>query len=405
MVFVNQYFAPDEAATAQLLSDLVEAAAGDGHECRVVAADRGYADPSVRYPRRERWRGADVSRVRTTGFGRSSALGRAVDYLTFLLGALREIVFGGRADVVVGLSTPPILGALAVVAARLKGCRSAYWAMDVYPDLAFELGALRRRSLVGRVLSAVSRWTLARADLVVALGECMAATLEQRGGRPAVTIHNWADGASIRPLGPEESRVRAGRGWSGKLVVLYSGNLGLAHEFETLLDAANVMRDESGVVFAFCGTGPARAGVEAAVRARGLENVEFHPAVRRSELGELLGAGDVHVVTLRPGLEGLLVPSKFYGILAAGRPVLYVGPRAGEVYDLVSSSGCGRCVRPGEVGELVAALRAWKDDVGMRSHEGLLARRLFEARFTRAGQTARLASVIQALAEGRTVSA
>ncbi len=394
LLFVNQYAFPDEAATAQMLGDLVTAAGRIGHSCRVVTSDRSYRDGTVRYPRRERWNGTDVTRVRATAFDRISKAGRVVNWASFLGGAGARLLAGFRPDVIVGMSTPALLGALAVAGGRLRGVRSAYWAMDVYPDLAFELGVMRREGIAGRLFSKVSRWTLRSADLVIALGETMAERLRALGARKVVTVHNWADGEAIRPTPLGESRCRTERGWDGKFVILYSGNLGLAHEFETVLRAAELLRKEKDVLFAFVGDGPRRAEVESEVRSRGLTNVAFHPPVPRSGLGDALAAGDVHLVTLRPRMPGLLVPSKIYGILAAGRPTLYVGPNEGEVFDIVTRGDCGFFVENGDAGGLAEAIRRLRRDgvaaEGMRRR----ARELFDREFTMEGQTTKLLSAL-----------
>lgn len=394
--FVNQYAFPDEAATAQMLADLVDTCREAGVECQVVCSDRSYAEPMRRYPREEALDGVRYSRAAATGFGRSSRLGRVLDYATFLAGALGRLLSGPRPSVIVGMSTPPILGAVAVAAARVRKTTSAYWAMDVYPDLAFELGALREGSLSGCVFGAISRWTLRNADLVIALGETMAERLTAAGAKRVEVIHNWADGGAIRPTAAEESGWRRARGWEGRLSVVYSGNMGLAHEFETILDAASQLADEVWV--GFVGGGPRRTEVEKGAARRGLSNVEFHPPVPREGLGDLLAAGDVHLVTLRPGMPGLLVPSKLYGILAAGRPVVYVGPAEGEAYEIVSRSGCGTCVANGDVMGLSEALRRYRRDPLLRAKEGGCARRAFESSFTKEGQTARIVAFLTTLA-------
>jgi glycosyltransferase involved in cell wall biosynthesis len=396
LLFVNQYFPPDEAATAQILGDLVEDAVRAGFECRVVASDRGYADPATRYSRREVWQGAAVERVRATGFGRASALGRAVDYATFVLGAALRLMAGPRPDVVVGLSTPPILGALAVLAGRIRGARSVYWAMDVYPDVAFALGAVRRTSLAGRVLTALSGWTVRSADLVVALGDHMAALLRRQGARRIAVVHNWTDDESIRPRDPGATAFRAACGWGSRFAIVYSGNMGLAHEFETVLDTADRLRAQP-VVFAFVGDGPRRREIEAGVAARELSNVEFHPGVPRPRLGDSLSAADLQLVTLRPGLPGLLVPSKIYGILAAGVPTLYVGPPEGEVFDIVTRGGCGVAVENGDVASLEAAVVGYVADPQRRRRDGLAARSTLESAFGRARQTGALLAELAAL--------
>jgi glycosyltransferase involved in cell wall biosynthesis len=394
LLFANQYAWPDAAATAQLMSDVVEKASAQGVQCRVVASDRGYSDRSVRYPRDETRGLARYQRAPSTAFGREGVIGRVTDYMTFLAGAAWLLLRGVRPDLIVGMSTPPILGALAVAAAGIRGARSAYWAMDVYPDLAFELGAMRPYSVPGRAFAALSRWTLRSADVVIALGETMAGRLRALGARNVVTVHNWADGEAIRPIHPEESEYRRVRGWGGKFVVLYSGNLGLAHEFETVLGAAELLREEEEVLFAFVGDGPRRAEVESEGRSRGLRNLEFHPPVPREKLGDALAAGDAHLVTLRPRMPGLLVPSKIYGILAAGRPSLYVGPKEGEVFDIVTRGDCGLCVENGDAEGLAEAVRRLRRDCASEDGMGRRARDLFDREFTMEGQTKKLLAAL-----------
>lgn len=381
IVLLNQYFAPDEAATAQLLADLGEGLVAAGHDVVAVCSCRAYNDPARRYPRRERVRGVGVRRIRATGFGRGSAAGRVADYLTFLGGAVLDLLLQSRPEVIVSLSTPPLVAWVGLLLARLRGARSIYWVMDVYPDLAFRLGALRPGSPAGRLLERISRATLRGSTAVVALGETMAARLRAGGLRNVATIHNWADGEAIRPRPADGHPLREAWGWTGRFVVLYSGNMGLAHEFETVLAAAELLRRDRGVLLSFVGGGPRRAEVEREARRRGLDNVEFRPYVERERLGLSLTAGDLHLVTLREGMPGLLVPSKIYGVLAAGRPTLYVGPEAGEVADIIAAGRCGTRVAAGDVQGLAGAIERYARDAALREEEGRRARRLFEERF------------------------
>lgn len=398
--FVNQYFLPAEAATGRILADVVAWLAARGVACEVIASDRSYADPRTRFPRRATWQGAEVRRIRTTGFGRGSRLRRAVDYATFLLGAGPSLLRGPTPDAVVGLSNPPILGAAAVLAARVRGTRSVYWVMDLYPELAFALGALRPRGLPGRLLSSISGWALRRADMVVTLGETMAERLRDLGGRNVVAIHNWADGSVIRPKPASESRYRRQRGWEEKLVVLYSGNMGLAYEFKTMIRAAERLRNASDIVFAFVGGGPRRSEVESEIRRLGLPNVEFHPAVPPEELADSLVSGDLHVVSMAPGTAGLLVPSKIYGILAAGRPVIYVGPQEGEVFEIVKEGSCGWCVPNGDVDGLTRVIESARVNPSDTRAAGARARSLFDEQFAMDRQVDILASALMRLSVG-----
>jgi len=398
VVLLNQYYAPDGSSTAQLLADLGGGLAAQGHDVVAVCSDRSYADPRRRYARRETIDGVRVLRARTTGYGRGSVGGRVLDYASFLLGAVGTLLFRTRPDVVVSLSTPPLIAGLGWLLARLRGARAIYWVMDVYPDVAFALGVLRPGSAAGWAFRALSRFVLRRSDRVVALGETMGARLEAFAGRPVDVVHNWADGEAIRPVSLADHALRREWGWSGRFVVLYSGNMGLAHDFATVLDAAALLREREEILFAFVGGGPRRAEVEAEVRRRELSNVEIRPYVERARLGQSLTAPDVHLVTLREEMPGLLVPSKIYGILAAGRPALYVGPDAGEIAEILREGDCGRRVALGDARGLADAVLAYATEPARAERDGRRARELFERRFTSRHGLAAFRRVLDAVA-------
>jgi glycosyltransferase involved in cell wall biosynthesis len=383
IVLLNQYYAPAEAATAQFVADLGQRLASEGHRVSVVCSRRSYPDPSCVYPETETINGVFVRRTWTTGFGRNGRLGRMTDYLSFMIGASRVLALHREADVLVSLTSPPLVATLGLAAARLQGVPLLCWVMDIYPELAFELGVLSRRSPTGRLLSGLADFTLRRAQGVIALGETMADRLRAAGVPRVTVVHNWADGDAIRPRPAAGHALRHAWGWKDRFVVLYSGNLGLVHEFDTVLGAAERLRDENRVLFAFVGDGPRRAYVKREVARRGLGNVEFRPHVARDDLGQSLTAGDVHLVTLREGLAGLVVPSKIYGILAAGRPTLYVGPCEGEVDAIMREGGCGVRVAVGDSAELTAGIRRYLLDEERCNEDGRRARDLFDRRFTK----------------------
>jgi glycosyltransferase involved in cell wall biosynthesis len=393
ITLLNLYYPPDEAATAQLLGDLGRALSEAGHEVRAVCGDRSYADPSLRYARTSVIDGVAVSRVRSTPFGRASIIGRVIDYATFVAGATIKLLFGPKPDVVISLTTPPMIALVGSAVARLRGARSIFWSMDVYPDVAYELGALRRTSVAGRVFGVLSRITLRMADLVVALGEVMAARLTSAGARAVAVVHNWADEDAIVPR-------RRRREANEPFLVLYSGNLGLAHEFDTILAAAVRMQaDGFPIRFLFTGGGPRVREVAEAVERLALRNVEIRPYVAREQLGESLTACDLHLLTLRDRMPGLLVPSKIYGILAAGKPALYIGPPEGEVHQILTEGRCGTRVGVGDVDAAVAALRRYANDPEALHAEGGRAREMFEARFTRRIALERFIEAVQKLRE------
>src|SRR2546423_701534 len=312
VLFVNRYFAPDHSATSQMVGDLAFFLAGRGHDVVAITSRQRYDDASARLPPREQLHGVDVVRVATTRFGRGFLPGRALDYATFYLSAFFALLRRARrGDVVVAMTDPPLLSVVAALACALRGARLINWTQDLFPEVATALG-MRAPGLARPLRD----WSLHRAAMNVALGEQMAARIRARGA-PAVVRHNWAD-AALHPV--ETSALRSQWGLGDAFVVAYSGNLGRAHEFATIAAAMRRLGDNAGIKFLFVGSG---AQLDAVRREAG-GNALFAPYQPREALSESLSAGDAHLVSLQPQLEGLIVPSKFYGILAgapgAGRP-------------------------------------------------------------------------------------
>lgn len=394
VLLLNQYYAPDEAATAQLLADVGEGFAAAGDAVTVVCGDRGYADPARRYPRRESIGGVDVRRVRGTGFGRGTTIGRLLDYATFTFAAARAAWRAPAPDRVLSLSTPPWIAWLGAWIARRRGAASVFWVMDVYPDVAVELGTLPGGSFRARLLGTFADRALAAADRVVTLDAAMADRLRARVDRPIEVVSNWADGDAIRPRPRDGHPLREAWDWTDRFVVMYSGNLGRAHDFETLLGAMDVLKDDRRILFAFVGDGPRRAELRAEIERRGLV-AEFRPYQPRASLGDSLTAADVHLITLKDGLVGTVAPSKLYGVLAAGRPVLYVGPAAGETPRLVDEAEIGFSIRCGDAAGLAEAIRAAADGAFDVASAGARARAAFEEAFTKSRGLRRLRAIVE----------
>jgi glycosyltransferase involved in cell wall biosynthesis len=186
-------------------------------------------------------------------------------------------------------------------------------------------------------------------------------------------------------------------GWNDRFVVLYSGNAGLAHDFDTVLEAADRLRDNSQILFAFVSAGPQMEHIERRREDLRLPNVEIRLPVARDALCDNLGAGDVHLITLKREVPGLLVPSKIYGILAAGRPSIYVGPAEGEVFDILSSGRCGTRIGNGDAAALAQSILRYFNDGALRAQEGERAREIFEQRFTKRRAMEQFRSVLQSL--------
>jgi glycosyltransferase involved in cell wall biosynthesis len=384
IIFLNRYFYPDHSATSQMLSDLAFWLARSGTEVHVVTSRQLYDQPAAELPTEERVNGVVVHRVLASRSGRHTLPRRLLDYLTFYFTASRQLyALTRKGDTVVAKTDPPMISVFASAVAKLRGARLINWVQDLFPEVGAALGIKLLAGSSGKLLTRLRNASLRSAVRNVVLGDEMARTVEGQGvapGRIAV-IHNWSDGDTIHPLPAADNPLRQVWGLEGRFVVGYSGNLGRAHEYETILGAAERMRDDPEVVFLFIGGGAGRDRMQREVVARGLQNVQFRPYQPRDQLRLSLTLPDVHLVVLRPEVEGLIVPSKFYGVAAAGRPTLFIGAPKGEIARVVRESDAGEVVAPGDADGLVRVLRRLQQDEAARELMGRNARRVFDERF------------------------
>jgi colanic acid biosynthesis glycosyl transferase WcaI len=337
-----------------------------GQETAAEAETSGSSAPAERGQTKGRdvVNGVEVIRVGAASFTRASHWRRAWSYLTLYPQLMWQVWKLGRVDAVISMTDPP----LQVVAVTLASCRAEkkiHWAQDVYPELAEELGVIPRGGFLARVLRAVSTWALRRQDEIVVVGRCMLERLRGRGldARKIEVIPNWSQTGIAKA--EDVAAMRRRLGWDQYFVVLYSGNLGLAHDFETFLEAAKRLDD--GVRMVFAGEGPRLAELKR--MASGLPWVHFLSAQPKQDLAAFLGAADVHLVSVRAGLDGLVVPSKAYGILAAGRPIIYVGSTKSEIGMLLGEWGVGSVLANGDGAALAVKLRELADGLRVRSEE------------------------------------
>ncbi len=420
LIFLNRYFHPDHSATSQMLSDLAFALAGRGHAVAVITSRQRYDAPEVPLPPRETMSGVSIHRVWTSRFGRHNLAGRVLDYMTFYMSAawtLWQLARSG--DVTVAKTDPPMLSVLAAPIARLCGAKLVNWLQDIFPEVAQALGVGRGR--MSGFAYWVMRWlrdrSLKSAAMNVALGRRMAARLAMRGVAPERIriISNWADGTVLKTHDHSYNALRQAWGLSGKFVVGYSGNFGRAHDYTTLVDAiarveakrppaltlepaldsygdAGTARaatlvvdgephDPLEIVWLFIGGGALFEAFKSEVAKRRLTSVVFQPYQPRERLSESLSAADVHLVSLRPELEGLIVPSKFYGIAAAGRPTVFIGDLDGEIARVIARVGGGVTIAQGDGAALAQAILDFAGDPNGCRQMGEAARQAFEAEF------------------------
>ena len=395
--FLNRSYWPDTGATGQLLTELAEDLVAH-HEMNVtvVTGPPLGMNGAVRLPRREMRNGVTIIRATGTAWSPRKFTARAANYLTYFTAALLAARRLPPQDVIVALTDPPIIGLAALAARRDRAF--VFYCQDVFPEVAALLQDFRSPA-IDWMLERVNRLLLRRADAVVALGETMATRLVEGKGadRSRISIiHNWADTAAIAPS-PQRNPFSEAHGLAGQFVVLHAGNIGQSQNLESVVAAADILREHRDVQFVFIGDGTGRPALEASVATRGLNNVRFFPYQPREQMQWTYATASVFMVSLKPGLAGYIVPSKLYGILAAGRPYIAAVETESEVAAITRHYDCGLSVAPGDAQQIADAILELKRDDARRAAMGARARDA-AMNFDRARQVTRHAEVLRSVA-------
>jgi colanic acid biosynthesis glycosyl transferase WcaI len=384
IAFFNRSFYPDTAATGQLLTELCEGLVKE-HACRVSvvagvpllpAAGNGGSTTKRRLVDRERYQGIEILRARGTRFSKRRFIGRFSNYVSYFLSACYAGLRLDRPDVVVALTDPPIVGLAGYLASRRFGVPFVISYRDIFPEVARLLEDFQSET-VNRVLHKVNCFLVQKADRIVALGETMRARLiDGKGAEPAKTlvIPDWADCAEIVP-GPKPNAFSLAQGLAEKFVVMHSGNLGLSQGLEAVVEASAHLRMFPDIQMVFVGEGVKKPVLEAQVRTLGLQNVRFLPYQPKESLRDSFASADMFVVSLKQGLAGYIVPSKLYGILAAGRPYVAAVEEACEVATITRQYDCGLLAEPGDAKRLADRILSLYHDRALAQRLGANARR------------------------------
>ena len=357
LLVLNQYYWPGLEATGHLLSELL-AALADEFDVTIVTGRL-----AVHAPHAERLvhEGVRIVRVRSTAYDRTRLLARSVNYLTYLAQSLRVGLMSRKPDVVLCMTDPPVIGNVALIVARRFRRPLVVVSQDVFPEIAVELNRLENPALVGILRGLIAAY-LKRADRVVAIGETMRRRLEQKGARPEriAVIPNWVDTTAIVPQ-PRDNGWAREHDLVDRFVVMHSGNVGHPQNLDVLIRATTFLRDLDDLAIVIVGGGARRAELVELAERLETDAVRFLDYQPRETLSSSLSTAQLHYVGLGRGLSGYVVPSRMYGILSAGRPVLVAADADSETAALVESVGCGLLAPPSRPELVAVAIRAAYD--------------------------------------------
>ena len=403
VAMLTQYFYPEVPGTAQISTDLALGLKEGGFDVGVYTGQPAFLE-SQRLPSQEDFRGVHIHRAYSRALSRKGTGSRLFNSITVAAGTLIRLLRSKKPNVILVDSTSPSLLVIAWLMRRLSRVPYVFIVHDVYPEIAIGLGIVGPKSIAARMWRLIYRRVYNAAERVVVLGPRMREVVLQRMPSErwdrCIIIPNWADGDAIVPRSREENPMRRDLGLDDKVVVLYSGNMGLTHDVTTLVEAADRLQKLADLRFLFIGGGGRREEVASLVREKDLQNVIMLPYQPVEALPYSLTCGDISLVTLGRGIEGLSVPSKLYSSLAAGLAIVAVMGPGSEVGDVVEEYSCGYRVSQGDVDGLVNAIAALYADPSMLEEMRRRARTCYEGNFTRAMSIERYVSLMRCVATG-----
>lgn len=385
VLLINQVFYPDVAATAQHAHDLAQHLVANGHEVHVIASRSIYGQKGSALPARETVDGIQIHRVGRSIFGKAGILARVADFaLFYALAAIKAFTLK-RSDVVVTFTTPPFIALLGYALKVLRRSKFVYWVMDLYPDLPVACGVMKEGAISTRFFERINRFCLKRADRVVVLGRCMLERVRAKSVDKGQVQHIgvWSDASEIEPVPRADNPYTKEWDLGDRFVVMYSGNFGLGHDVDTFLNAASLLQDDDRIRFLFVGGGKKKVTVDEYVSKHQLSNCITAPYQPRENLGASLSSADVHLATLLEGVEGIMVPCKLFGIMAAAKPAIFIGNPSSELSRVLDEYQAGFTVRQGDADGLAALIRELASDTERTRDTGNRARAALSTAYSR----------------------
>ena len=403
LLIISQVYVPDPASVGQHLHDAAVEICRRGYDTRVLTSARGYDEPGVRFPPRERVDGVEVIRLPFSSFGKKSILVRLAGQICFLIQALLRGLFTPKLGAILVSTSPPMCSAVALIISTIRRVPLVYWVMDINPDQAIALGVVNAKSPLAWLFDVLNRMVLARAHRVLTLDRFMARRLMRK--------REIADRLEVFPPWPHEEHLdviphvancfRRKHDLDGKFVVMYSGNHSAANPISTVIEAAEKMQDRAEIVFMFVGGGTCKKEVSDAIT-RGANNIVSLPYQPLEELKYSLSAADLHVVTLGNSSVGIVHPCKVYGALAVARPILLIGPKPSHVSDILQRCDVGRQVNHGDVHGTIEAITALAGmTADKRAAMGKRGQELIRNELSKQALCTRLGDLVEAALEGQ----
>jgi colanic acid biosynthesis glycosyl transferase WcaI len=380
VLIITQVFWPDTASTAQHLTDLAVELTSNGHDVTVLTSKYAYEDTTIKFPPFEIFQGVKIKRIRNTGFGKKTITGRLTDFASFNALLFLRLLFLRRRsyDIIMGMTSPPLISYFGIIISRIKKIKFFYWTMDLQPELAIASGLIRKSSIAAKSLSYIGNYTIKRSQKIFALDSYMQSYLLGKGATvdKISLIPVWSVLESRYSGSRMDNPFRIHHQFGDKTIVMYSGNHAYVHPLDTLLQAALQLKDNNEILFVFIGGGVRKKDVTEFKEEYKLENIIQLPYQPRNNIHNSLAAADIQVVIMGEEQVGYTHPNKIYGSMFAAKPILYIGPATSHVSDILLNLEGNISVQHGEAEQLAAQILAFsklkegeKEAIGKQNFE------------------------------------
>jgi len=406
VLILCQLFYPELVSTGQTLTELCEVLIDLGIDIEVVCGPPTILDGRTKVPRYLEYKGIKIKRVWGTRFPKLTFIGKFINQVTYALSVFFHLIFDFSKRPILVVTNPPFLGAICAMLRVFGGKSYIYLVFDVYPDTAIKLGVLREKGIIAKLWDWWNRIILKHASAVIVLGRCMKEVIVSKGkGTNSLSdkihlIHVWSDDRLIQPVERKENPYIKKWNLEGKFVVIYSGNMGRFHDMETIMEAAKELKENKYILFLFIGEGYKKKWMEEYVNKWKLTNCQFHTYADRKDLGISLACAHVGLVSLTAGQEGLSVPSKTFGILAAGVPVIGIMSQTTEIALIIEENNSGIVVEPGDVKGLVNTILKLYTDRDLREKMGQNGRTAIDKKYNLKAAAMKYKHIIESLQYG-----
>lgn len=398
LLVLSQVFIPDPASVGQHVADAAIEMARRGWRVIVLTADRGYDDPSLRYPRRERMEGVEVRRLPLSSFGKASIPVRLLAGTIFMMLCVARGLFTPRLRAILVTTSPPMCSMAAVVIGVVRRVPIKYWVMDLNPDQMIELGRARPRSVPAATFNVLNQIILRSAADVIALDRFMAERINRKRHveQKMAVLPPWPHDDRLEPIRHEDNPFRTRHGLQDRFVVMYSGNHSIASPLTTILQAALRLQDDLRLCFLFVGGGLGKREVESVIARHRPSNIVSLPYQPLDQIRYSLSAADVHLVSMGDAMVGVIHPCKIYGAMAVERPILLLGPEPCHASEIINRHRIGWTVSHGNVDAAVVTIQAiLATDPATREAMGRSAREVVQTRLSKAHLCGRFCDVIE----------